>query len=622
MCGIAGFWGFEDKGLLRRMARTIKHRGPDDDGFFESPSISLLNVRLSIIDLQTGKQPIFNEDKSVVVVYNGEIYNYAELTEELKELGHVFRTKTDTEVIVHAYEQWGADALLRFNGMFAFALYDTVKKQLLLARDRLGIKPLYYHSTGGRVIFASEIKAILADRTVPRKANREAVIDFITYQNILDEKTFFEGIEKVMPGQYLMVSGAGVEKHDYWRPRFTPKQQTWDACLGSFRTIFRDATERHLISDVPTGVYLSGGFDSTSVATMASTLSEENLRTFTGYFEDGPRYSELPAATAVAEKIGAEQHRLSIGWEDYLRDIKNIVYHLDEPTTGSGAFPQFQVARLVSKHVKVVLTGHGGDELFAGYHPYKVAYLKDRWRNPLRSIRVLASIKPSEMPRLAYYAVFPFFDKEVSNGIFIMFNEKERRSLFDPAFLADYDPRNSVEKVVGDQRLSALERVQLLYMRTYLPTLFILEDKVSMAHSVESRTPLCDNEIVDFSLRTTADNKLHAGEMKAIVRNAMRKELPSILYHQPKRGFPTPFALWFRGPLKQFAYDILTGERIGRRGIFNVAYLKKMLDDFCSHKGEGLYDYAVANRIYSLITVELWFRTFIDGEFPYGDPAQ
>jgi len=382
MCGIAGIYNFNseriEESLLKKMSNLIKHRGPDGEGFYFDSNFGMAHRRLSIIDLKKGAQPIYNEDKSVVIVYNGEIYNHKIIRDELKLKGHQFKTDTDTEVVLHAYEEWGYDSVSKYNGMFAYAIWDEKERRLFLARDRLGIKPLYYYLDYQTLIFSSEIKSILLDPRVTTKMNCRALIDYATFQNVLDDKTFFHNIIKLLPAHYLTCDKDGVKIFKYWDIDFKKNMDiTIDKSLILYENLLASSIERHLMSDVPVGSYLSGGFDSTSVAYFASKCVNYHLHTFTGAFNEGDWYDERKYAREVAHDIKAIQHEIVITPKDFIEWIEKVIYHLDEPTTGTGALPHFLVSQCASKHVKVVLTGHGGDELFAGYPVYKVAYLKE-----------------------------------------------------------------------------------------------------------------------------------------------------------------------------------------------------------------------------------------------------
>lgn len=619
MCGICGFYGFRDKNLLKGMLKVIEHRGPDDEGLYEDNVASLGNRRLSIIDLKKGSQPIYNEDKSLVIVYNGEVYNFRELRKRL-EKRHRFHTNSDTEAILHAYEEYGPECVKYFNGMFAFAIYNKKDKTLFLARDRLGIKPIYYYLEEGKFLFASEIKSILKDKSIKRELNKEALIDYLAFQNVIDEKTFFEGINILLPGHYILMKGKDIQIEQYWEADYKKEELgNIGKYLEKFNKIFSESIERHMISDVPLGTSLSGGFDSSSVATITSKFHKNNLKTFTGKFKEGDKHEKYDITNyskAVAEKINAEPYEVLVTPLDFKKNIKKIIYHLEEPRADVTSISRYMLYKLVSENVKVVLTGEGGDELFAGYPVYKATYFKDLIKeNPLNLFKALNLFKPTEVPRILYFLFFPFFDKEVKDGLFILFNDKERKKLLTRDFhkkIEGHSPVKTIEKYIKNKNLSDSDKAQYLYLKTYLPFSFIMNDKLGMAHSIEARIPFCDNELVEFSNSIPLKYKLYNNQLKYIIKKSMEKELPPIIYKQPKRGFSTPFPMWIRKELKDFIYGILLGEKTRKRGIFNIDYIKKMLDKHCSSNQDLLWDLVVAAKVWSLLSIELWFRVFID----------
>ncbi|HNX81539.1 MAG TPA: asparagine synthase (glutamine-hydrolyzing) [Candidatus Omnitrophota bacterium] len=624
MCGIAGIYHFNtgrnvDPVLLQRMADVIKHRGPDGEGFYCNGPVGLAHRRLAIIDTsKSGSQPIFNRDKSLAIVYVGEVYNFKELKEGLINRGHEFYTHTDTEVVLHLYEEYGPACVPMLNGMFVFALWDTRKQELFLARDRLGIKVLYYYRNTNSFIFASEIKQLFQADEVSAQLNPFTLADFMTFQNVLDDKTFFNDIYKLPAGHYLTIRQGGEPVlNAYWDARFS-KTEHREPCdyLATYGRLLEDSVKRHLVSDVEVGCYLSGGFDSSSVAYLAAQQLTYPLHTFTGAFIERKKYDERDCSRELVKKISGVAHEIVITADQYAGNLDKVMYHLDEPTLGSGAFAQYEVAKLVGNNVKVVLTGHGGDELFAGYPVFKALQYKKAFRkNPLSLIKLLQENANDEFMRLLYFLIFPAFMKEVGYGLFIMFGDRQRRKIFTADFLKKikgYDPMDGLRSIISRSGLKDDDLIEYLYLKTYLPTLFIQEDKMGMAHSIEARTPLCDNEMVAFATSVPLIHKLKHNSLKFLTKEYMRGKLPDLIYRQPKKGFPTPLVQWYRGELKEFAYEALTGEKITHRNIFNTPYLKKFLDNFCARKSDTLYDYAIANKIYSLIAVEYWFRAFID----------
>ena len=621
MCGIAGILNFaikeEDVSTVREMTSLLEHRGPDGEGYYQDSSIALGHRRLKVIDLITGEQPIFNEDGTLVAVYNGEIYNFRELRRSLVSQGHTFSTHSDTEVIVHAYEEYGLECVKLFNGMFAFALWDKTRRRLILARDRLGIKPLYYHQSNGLLVFASEIKAILAHPRIRAELDPRTLLDFLTYQNMLDSKTFFKGIVKLQPSHCIICEeGKPFQDWEYWKPDFHKNDETrFEHYVEKYLDVFSRAVKRHLISDVPLGSYLSGGFDSSSVAAFAVKWGIDPLQTFTGAFAEGERYDERSYSRAVAERIGAIRHEVVISPRDFLESIEKIIYHLDEPYLGMASFSGYHVSKLVSEHATVVLTGHGGDELLGGYPVFKAAAIRQMLhKNFLAMPKILRRISPPEIPRLLYFGVYPLINPDLRHGLYVMFSQKERERLLSQDFIeemGEYEPTAVLENMAPALPEDPIDRLVYLYLRTYLPTLFLIEDKVGMAHSIEARTPICDNEMVDFSTTIPTECKLHHLKPKAVMKTALRGIIPDIVYHNPKKGFPTPLHLWFRGELKSFVYDTLLSDPGLPEGIFNRKFIRKYLDRFCAGNRDDLFSYNHGSRIYSLICISLWFKTFI-----------
>jgi asparagine synthase (glutamine-hydrolysing) len=654
MCGINGF-NWEDKVLIKRMNTAISHRGPDSEGFFVD-KVSFGHRRLSIIDLsERGNQPMFNNSGTLCIIFNGEIYNFQEIKDRLKRK-YSFRSDSDTEVILAAYETYGQKCIELFNGMFAFCIYDMKKQILFLARDRIGVKPLYYYhdQKSGRFVFSSEIKAIL-EHDVARELNREALADYMAFQNILDDKTLFEGIRLLQPAHSIVydLKQKRLTVFNYWdfnfqgqeadgRSKHSKKEkrklsdagqktgidagnnsgagQEIEAYLEEFRKVFKDSVRRHMIADVPVGSYLSGGFDSGSVTAVAAGLMREKnpkarINTFTAKFKEMGFYDETKCSRVLAKKYDCKIHEVMMTPQDFLDGINKLVYHLDEPKVGLPSIAAYFVAKEASKHVTVVLTGHAGDELFAGYPVYKSFLFKSMMKkNPFNIFRAPAFFKLSEMPRAGYYLLFPAFQRETQHGIFIMFNERQRKRLFHPDFyekIRKHVPSKTAEALYkkGNDDIQNLQR---LYLKAYLPSMLIVEDKVSMAHSIEGRIPFCDNETVKFSLNTPLDIKLHDKTLKYIVKEGMRGKLPPEYYNQAKKGFPTPLSLWFRKDLKDYCYKLLLSKRAVERKVFNPDYVKKLLDRHCSSKTDMLLDLVNAARIWSLINMEIWFRLFID----------
>lgn len=553
-----------------------------------------------------------------VIAYNGELYNFRELKKELEGRGERFATHSDTEVLLRYLMVHGVEGMIRFNGMFAFALWDKKNRRLLLARDRLGIKPLYLWRHGANIAFASEIKALLP--LMPAVApDHAAIFQFLTFQNILTDETFFKGIYKLLPGGWMIWEPGRPLRHGrYWDMEFTNSfTGGFQDAVEEYSACFERAVNRHMTADVPVGAYLSGGIDSAAVATGAARHAAGPLHTFTGAFTDAPYFDERVGSRAVAQQLSAIVHEVEITAQDFADNIDSVIHHLDEPTLGTGALPQYIVSRLVSRHVKVVLTGHGGDELFAGYQVNKAALILEKARaNPLSVLLFPFFVRPDEISRVLYYLLFPLIQPEVRHGLFIMIPKQRRERYFTPDFLlsqAGYEPLDHIPQILEGKSLSYSQKLMFLYLRTYLPTLFIQEDKVGMAHSIEARMPICDNELIDLAASLPSALKLCGAALKAIPKAAMRGRLPDILYRLPKRGFPTPFARWFRNePLKSWLAEMLLGRRTSQRGILNPGGVRSLFERHTKTTTDSLMDYARANTLYSLAISELWHRRFVD----------
>lgn len=627
MSGICGYIGFQDDELIKRMTRVLRHRGPDNVGYHADEDITLGYTRLSIVDIsENANQPMFNEDKSVVLVFDGEIYNQAEIRHDLESKGHIFKSHSSSEVVLHAYEEYGTESLVRFNGMFAYALWDSRQKTLLLARDRLGLKQVYYSVYNGRFVFASEIKAILEVGAVPcarpftRELNDRALIDYVTYANTIGNETFFKNINILEPGHYLQYKNKQIQIKQYWDVEFNPNVEIpVSEHLDNFREVVRESVQRQLVSDVPLGCYLSGGFDSTTVTTIASELSDSPLPTFTGRFDEGGIYDESSCANVVAERVKSNHHLLTITPQHFLDYIHDVIYHIDEPKVGPGSFSQYVVAKEAAKEIKVVLTGHGGDEFFAGYPAYKSLFVKEIIKTHWFKLFNLGEyLNKSEFPFFVYFVLFSPWKPQVKYGLPILFHKKEWRKLFTPEYyeqIEAFDPNAPIEQVLKDKQHDDVKKVQYLTMRTYLPSLFVVEDKINMAHSLNYRAPICDNEMVELALSIPIEQKLHENRLKYIIKEGMKDKLPPILYEdQRKKGFPTPISKWFSGPLKEFVRDTLLCEKAQRRGIFNPKYVSSLLHKHFKSRFETPYSEVRSRKIWMLFSIELWFRIFMDSD--------
>jgi asparagine synthase (glutamine-hydrolysing) len=620
MCGICGCAGVSDNSeRVAAMLGRLHHRGPDDQGVWHTPGLTLGHRRLSIVDLSAdGHQPMTTADGELTTVVNGEIYNYPDLRRDLESNGAVFRSRSDSEVVLHAYRASGTASFDQFNGMFAYGLWDDAAQKLYVVRDRLGIKPVYYwHDPAtGIFCFASEIKALLAaSGRSDWQIDAESLGQYLTYENLLGDRTLFAGIKMVPPGHYLEYERGQLRITAYWRPGIQRQSNSteFDTAVDHFKVALARSIGRHLMSDVPVACYLSAGFDSSTVCAVAAGQMSEKPLAFTGHFEAGSWDDESEGAAIVAKHIGIPVRKIEISATDFAQNLDHVVRSLDEPRMGHGAFSQFMVAKAAATERKVILTGHGGDELFSGYPIFKLASLITKIRavdwTILKDVR---SLKFSELPHLVYFAM-----KWVTggrNGILlpILFDAKEQDRILAPMVSRAIDEtrgNNPFQNIVVRAR-NLYERVILTYLNAYLPGLLVVEDKISMAHSLEARTPFLDNAMVDLSLSTSENLKLHNGILKAIVKEAGVGILPRELYAMPKRGFPTPLAAWLRGPLAGWLRDRLCGPNSRLSRIFKAEYPKQAVETYLHSRRRHVrqLDEIATHRIWMLLCLESWLR--------------
>ena len=621
MCGICGF-NFEDKRLLKSMAGEIRHRGPNAAGYFTSKNISLGSRRLSIIDLsKAGNQPIYNEDKSIALVYNGEIFNFIEIRKDL-EKKHRFISNTDSEVIVHAYEEYGIDCLSHFNGFWGFALHDSKKKVLFLARDRLGIKPLYYYYDGKKLVFASEIKAILKAPGIKRKINYKALSDFITYRYIPSDLTIFDGIKKLKPGHYalLELKTGKLKIEKYWDVPLKTKSRSKAIVEKGIISLLRDSVEKRLISDVPLGVYLSGGIDSSSIVAMMGDFTDE-ISTFSLAFEHDKIGNELGYARKVAGHFGTRHREITIS-TDIVKDLPKIVWHLDEPMADPAAVPVYYLSKEAKKSVTVILTGDGADELFAGYDQYKFLALGHKMRflpHPVKKIipSSLRMIPKSMLDKIYRYSsatgeqMFGRMGKMLLSikaskakayaEVVGVFDDDEKKELLNFNFDANYGAINREFFSKGD----FLTQLAYYDVKNYLAEdLLMKPDKMCMAHSIEARVPYLDYRLVEYSFSIPSRLKLRNSETKYILKRALKNYLPKDIIYRKKQPFQMPLDEWFSKELKSYFFDLLE-EPINSK-LFNKRYIKKIFDNYGSSK---LY---YGRQLWSLGMFNLWHKIFIE----------
>src|SRR3954454_18388298 len=601
MCGIAGFvessnasspFGLDaGRALVHRMCDVIRHRGPDDEGVWVAEGVALGMRRLSIIDLSTGYQPIHNEDQSVWIVFNGEIYNFRELRRELEAAGHAFYTSTDTEVIVHAYEQWGKGAIARLRGMFGLAIWDTKSRTLLVARDRIGIKPLHYATVGGRFYFGSEIKSLLEAPDLPRDLDAAALDHYLSFLYTPRDGSIFKSVRKLPPGHLLTWSDGRIEIEQYWQmPAAETFRGTEQEAVEQLRAVLRDAVRSHMISDVPLGAFLSGGVDSSLVVGLMSELSSARVKTFSIGFDE-PACDELEHARRVAEHFGTEHHEFVVK-PDGVGILDKLVSHFDEPFADSSAIPTWYVCEMARRHVTVALSGDGGDELFGGYdryltHPRVLAF--DRY-SP-RALRRVAAIAASSLPHGVRGKNFLRHVGRDEQGRYLdsirFFGADEKPALLSAEVretLSGADPASRLARALERfARLPCPSQMMRFDAETYLPEDVLTKvDRMSMAHSIESRGPLLDNEVIAYAASLPATLKIKTGRRKHILKEVAASLLPPEIINRRKQGFGAPIGAWFRrGPgeagrgdtLRELFADTLLSPRSIQRGYFQPAFV-------------------------------------------------
>ena len=638
MCGICGIAAREqaakavDDALLARMCDTLRHRGPDERGWRIDDAgparAGIANTRLSIIDLAGGTQPIPNEDASVWVVNNGEIYNFAELRERLIGQGHAFRTDhSDTEVLVHLYEEKGAAMVDDLRGMFALAIWDTRNRRLFLARDRLGQKPICWFRDETRFVFGSEIKAVLQAPGIPREVDDEALSHYLTFQYVPHPWTMFRGIRKLSPGCRMTfdLDTWTATEEEYWRPPFgEPMTGGVDALAEQLRELLLEATRYRMISDVPLGAFLSGGIDSSIVVGMMSQLSREPVKTFTIGFEE-KRYDESAHARAIAERFGTEHTEQTVR-PNAVDVLPRLVWHYDEPYADSSAVPTYYVARATAEHVKVALTGDAGDENFAGYPRYRAVRLGARFDRLPRFVRGGLQALAGLMPMSIGIRTFRRRAKRFMGALALdpiprylrwvaIFDDERKRALCSGDFLARLGGVSSVDVFQAEYDAAGpgdfLGRTMFCDLRRYLPDdLNVKVDIAAMANSLETRSPFLDHHVVEFASRVPVDLKLRGRTSKYLLKYAFRDMLPDAIRTRPKMGFGVPVAEWLRDDLRPMLEDLVLSKQALERGYFDAAAVRGLADDHINRR----YDHGY--RLWSLLWLEIWHRQFIDTPEP------
>ena len=610
MCGIAGILGSRaDDSIVPRMIDVIRHRGPDSQGYYISPEVRIGHCRLAINDLsEHAGQPFRTRDNSVAVAVNGEIYNYAAIRSALIAKGYCFASNSDCEVVLHAYLDQDLDFVSDLNGMFAIALWDGRKKTLFLIRDRLGIKTLYYTQTRDRFLFASELKALASCDEVDLSTDIQAVGEYLVFENYFGAKTLNKAVKMVEPGQIVQIQSQNLslQQRFFWQPDLPEADERACTALSErYLAILEASVDRHLISDVPVGCYLSSGIDSPSVAYWASKKLNGRLKTYTGHFGIDGFYDEAEGARRIAEQFGCTNERVDICPADFVEHIENVIYHLDEPRVGMGSFSQYMVAMRASRDVKVILTGHGGDELYAGYPVFKAIHGRQN------ILKLLLSSSPREMMFFVYFSLFPMMRRGLRYFLPNIFSEKSLKTVLTEDFHTELMQRTNIMKEPERLRAessSPYEHLFLTYLKFYLPALFVVEDKISMAFSLESRTPLCDNEMLEFALRVPLSMKLEGYELKHIPRSAMRGKLPEFVYTLPKRGFPTPLRIWFRKELKNFIRNFILDNFSELDTIFRRPAVEQMISSYQDALITTPYDEIRAHRLWMLLNLIIYFK--------------
>jgi asparagine synthase (glutamine-hydrolysing) len=632
MCGIAGVMKFGESGradaaAVRQMCAAMTHRGPDDEGVYTDGRAGIGMRRLSIIDVAGGHQPISNETGTIWIVFNGEIYNHAELRQQLEQRGHRYRTNSDTETIVHLYEDYGRDCVHHLRGMFAFAIWDRERETLFLARDRLGIKPLYYRLTPESLLFGSEIKVILANGGVHSEFNSLGLPEYLAFGYLSGPETFYQGIRKLMPGEYMEVSRNGQsEITQYWDLDVSSAGPLQDESyyVQTYREMLEQAVNSHLMSDVPLGVFLSGGVDSSAVAALMTKIRKSPIETFSvGYTEQS--YSELPHARIVAQHLKSLHHEVMVSESEFFDALPELIWHEDEPVVWPSSVSLYFVARLARERVTVVLTGEGSDETLGGYSRYAFTLKNQAFDQVYRrvtpgflrkSVRELIAKSPVLDATFRRKLGHTFLGRDAASwssfyfdNFFSAFSEAEQAGLLSEEMKF---PRGSAyEHVLSYWESSKGEMLQrLLYtdIKTYLVELLMKQDNMSMAASIESRVPFLDHVLVEFATRIPREVQLKGLTGKNVLKKAMEDLLPHSILYRPKLGFPTPWSGWLAGPRLDSIEKLLLEPRSIRRGYFKPEAISRL---FAEHRTNYRDNY---DRIWRLLNLELWHRVCLEDE--------
>jgi len=620
MCGLAGYFGKGNEEILKKMTCSLEHRGPDDRGFYVDEHLGLGHQRLSIIDLKTGHQPVFNEDKTIVLIFNGEIYNFKELQKELINKGHKFYTQTDTEVIVHLYEENNSNFLNRLNGMFALALWDKRNKKLILARDRLGQKPLYYSLNSRTLIFGSELKALLNHPDVEKKLDYESLAKYLIYEYVPAPHSIFKNIYKLGPGEYLTYQNNKIKIRKYWNIEFNlkSKNQNFKLALKELNRKFEEAIKIRLISDVPLGVFLSGGIDSSTIAYYAQKNSSQKIKTFSIGFTD-ESFNESKYARQVSKFLGTEHHENILKPKNCLELIPQITDFLDEPLADASIVPTYLLSKFTKEKVTVALSGDGGDELLMGYPTFQAHKLAEFYQKiPLfirnKGINPFINNLPASFNNISFdFKLKKFISgfnyiPEVRNQIWLgSFNPKQLKNLLAPQIYQEIQSNNHFEdinnylKIIKEEQLE--NRLIYLYLKNYLQDDILAKtDRASMANSLEVRAPFLDYNLVEFINSLPSDYKLRGWQTKYILKELMKNKLPKNIIYRSKKGFGIPIAKWIRNELKDFVLELFEEKKIKNQGIFNYIYIKQLLKEHFSGQKDN------RKLLWTLMIFQMWLE--------------
>jgi asparagine synthase (glutamine-hydrolysing) len=617
MCGIAGFWGVGDEQFVQNATACLKHRGPDDSGTYVAPGIGLAQTRLAIIDLSPlGHQPMWNDAHTLAVVFNGEIYNFAELRAELFKIGHTFKGQSDTEVFLHAFEEYGTDCFSKLEGMFAAAFYDARDNSVTLVRDRLGKKPLYYADHSEGVVFASEIKALIQHPSVRKEIDMDSVQQFLAFEYVPAPRTLLRGIQKLMPGTFLKISGTNRKMKSFWEPSVRTVSIGETDALIKLETLLSESVRARMIADVPVGVFLSGGLDSSAVAYYARKHAPGDLHTFSVRFADSPGFDESPYAKVVADHIGTTHHIFDITQHDALAAIEKLPQLIDDPFADASIIPTMLLAQYARTHVTVCLGGDGADELFLGYPTFSIDTLARMFSYIPRPLIRAAHLGTGLIPVSKGYFPLAFKAERFFAGIsgdpryqhqrflggIVPEMQAKLLSSHIPRIANVYAPVDDIQNITKDaDRMTALSYE---YMQTYMVDMVLAKvDRASMAHSLEVRSPFLDYRLVEWALSLPVEHKLKRGVGKYILRALMKNKLPSEVVTRPKHGFALPLGNWLKKELRPMLLDTLSPERLNTHGFFNVSAVEALINEHLTERRDR------RKELWTLMTFQLWYDT-------------